>query len=77
MSVVDGSCYVFHTLLWGDQAQGGTRVEVVEREAQEAAAAHFIHQQGLTLLKDVWGGGEHQMIENWCSYESVLDKAKA
>lgn len=56
MSVVDGSCYVFHTLLSGDQAQGGTRVEVVEREAQEAAAAHFIHQQGLTLLKHVWGG---------------------
>lgn len=73
--MVDGSCDVFHTLLSCDQAQGGTRVEVVEREAQEAAAAHFIHQQGLTLLKHVWGGGggwlwlqnqgnEHQMIEN-------------
>lgn len=75
MSVVDGSCDVFHTLLSGDQTQGGTRVEVVEREAQKAAAAHFIHQQGLTLLKHVWGeeqgwlwlqyqGNEHQMIEN-------------
>lgn len=58
MSVVDGSCDVFHTLLSGDQTQGGTRVEVVEREAQEAAAAHFIHQQGLTLLKHVWGEEE-------------------
>lgn len=58
MSVVDGSCYLFHTLLSGDQAQGRTWVEVVERETQEAAAAQFIHQHGLTLLKHILEGGD-------------------
>lgn len=54
MSVVNGSCYLVHTLLNGDGAQGGARVEVVEVEAQEAAAAELIHQQGLALLKHIW-----------------------
>ena len=54
MSVVNGSCYLVHTLLSGDGAQGGARVEVVEVEAQEAAAAELIHQQGLALLKHIW-----------------------
>lgn len=54
--MVDGSCYLFQTLLSGDQAQGRTRVEVVEVEAQEAAAAQLVHQQDLTLFKHIWVG---------------------
>lgn len=54
MSVINGSCYLVHTLLSGDGAQGGAGVEVVEAEAQEAAAAELIHQQGLALLKHIW-----------------------
>lgn len=54
VSMINSSCYLRHTLLSGDGAQGGTRVEVVEVEAQEAAAAELIHQQGLALLKHIW-----------------------
>lgn len=54
MGVVDGSRYLLRTLLNADQAQGGTRVEVVEAEAQEAAAAQLVHQQGQTLLRHIW-----------------------
>lgn len=54
MSVVNGSCYLVHTLLSGDGAQGGARVEVVEVESQEAAAAQLVHQQSLALLKHIW-----------------------
>lgn len=60
VGMVDGSCYLFHALLSGDQAQGRTWVEVVEGEAQEAAAAQFIHQQDLTLFKHVWGAQGRQ-----------------
>lgn len=55
VGMVDGSCYLLHTLPSGDQAQGRARVEVVEGEAQEVAAAQLIHQQGLTLFKHIWG----------------------
>lgn len=55
MGMVDGSCHLSQTLLSGDQAQGGAWVEVVEGEAQEAAAAQLIHQQGLTLLIHICG----------------------
>ena len=55
MSVVNGSCYLLRTLLSGYGAQGGARVEVVEVETQEAAAAELIQQQGLALLKHIWG----------------------
>lgn len=54
VSVVDGARYLVHTLLSGDGAQRGAGVEVVEVEAQEAAAAELIHQQGLALLKHIW-----------------------
>lgn len=54
VSVVNGSCYLVHTLLCGDGAQGRAGVEVVEVEAQEAAAAELIHQQGLALLEHIW-----------------------
>lgn len=54
MSVVNGPCYLVHTLLRGDGAQGRAGVEVVQAEAQEAAAAELIHQQGLALLKHIW-----------------------
>lgn len=54
MSVVNGSCYLVRTLLRGDGAQGRAGVEVVEVEAQEAAAAELINQQGLALLKHIW-----------------------
>lgn len=53
VSMVNSSCYLFHTLLSGDGAQGGARVEIVEVKAQETAAAEFIHQQGLALLKHI------------------------
>lgn len=55
MSLVNGPCDLVHTLLSGDGAQGRARVEVVEAEAQEAAAAELIHQQGPALLKHIWG----------------------
>lgn len=65
MCLVNGSCYLVHTLLCGDGAQGGSRMDVVEVETQEAAAAELIHQQGLALLKHIWeqrdtqtGGGK-------------------
>lgn len=54
MSMVDGSCNLVHTLLSGDDAQGGAGVKIVEVEAQEGAAVEFIHQQGLALLKHIW-----------------------
>ena len=54
MSVVNGPRYLFHTLLSGDGAQRGAGVEVVEVEAQEAAAAELVHQQRPTLLKHIW-----------------------
>lgn len=54
MCMVNGSCYLVHTLLCGDGAQGGSRMDVVEVETQEAAAAELIHQKGLALLKHIW-----------------------
>lgn len=54
MSMVNGCSYLIHTLLCGDGAQGGAGVEIVEAEAQDAAAAEFIYQQGLALLTHIW-----------------------
>lgn len=54
MCIVNGSCYLVHALLGGDGAQGGSRMDVVEVESQEAAAAELIHQKGLALLKHIW-----------------------
>lgn len=65
MSSVNGACYLLHTLLGGDGAQGGTRVEVVEVEAQQAAAAELIHQQGLALLKHIWKGCQEGRRHGW------------
>lgn len=47
--MVNGARYLVHTLVSGDDAQGGARVEVVQAETQEAAAAQLIHQQSLAL----------------------------
>ena len=53
MGVVDGPSYPLDTLIGGDGAQGGARVEVVEAEAQGPAAAQLIHQHGLALLINI------------------------
>lgn len=49
VSKVDSLGDVLCTLFSGDGACGGARVEVVEAEAQEAAAMEVIHQHGLTF----------------------------
>lgn len=53
MSVVNGPCYLFTTLLGGDGAQRGAGMEVEEVKTQQAASAEFIHQQVLALLEHI------------------------
>lgn len=61
MSVVDGCGDLVQALLGADGAQRGSGVEVVEAEAEAAAAAQLVHQQGAALLRHVCSGAQRKV----------------